>query len=219
MSAPNAIPLADTSDMASLHRVFREAFAAAPHFVATVAPADAARSDLVGSYYDNVLRLLHGHHEGEDELLTPKLLERLPDAAPLIQRIANQHEGVLASIAEAEGAVAQWRADPSEQNRGRAVDALTGLNAVLTPHLDEEELEIVPLAATCINVAEWGELPEHGLKTFTGDKVWLVLGLVREQMTPAQLASMDAHMPPPVVEFWTGAGEGMFTQYIAELRR
>jgi hypothetical protein len=30
---------------------------------------------------------------------------------------------------------------------------------------------------------------------------------------------MDAHMPPPVVEFWTGAGEGMFTQYIAELRR
>src|ERR1700761_2560626 len=123
MSAPNALPLADTSDMASLHRVFREAFAAAPRFVGTVAVADAARAEFVGSYYDNVLRLLHGHHEGEDELLTPKLIERCPDDAPLIQRIGDQHQAVLGAVSGAEDRVAEWRVDPSESNRDAAAQS------------------------------------------------------------------------------------------------
>ena len=77
------------------------------------------------------------------------------------------------------------------------------LDAVLTPHLDEEEATIVPLAATCMDVAEWGAMPEHGMRTFTGDKQWLILGHVQEQMTPAKRAEVQAHMPPPLVAFWT----------------
>ena len=217
MSAPN-IPLADTSDMASLHRVFRDALTAAPDFVGTADVGDHERAELVGSYYDNVLRLLHVHHEGEDELLTPRLVERLPDQAALIERIAGQHEAVLGAIAEAESAVAQWRADPTEDNRAGAVGALGALDDVLVPHLDEEEREIVPLAATCINAAEWGEMPEHGLRTFTGDKMWLILGLIRDEMSPQKLDEMDAHMPPLVVEFWATQGQAMYAQYVGELR-
>jgi hypothetical protein len=218
MSAPNMIPLADTSDMASLHQVFRDALSRAPNYVGNANAGDGSRAELVGSYYDNVLRLLHVHHEGEDELLTPRLIERNPDQAELIERIAHQHEGVLEAIAAAESNVEQWRADPSEANRSVAVDALAGLDSVLIPHLDEEELKIVPIAATCINAAEWGELPEHGLKAFTGDKIWLVLGLIREQMSPQKLAEMDAHMPPPVLDFWANQGKGMFEVYAGDLR-
>jgi Hemerythrin HHE cation binding domain len=218
MSASNSIPLADTSDMASLHRVFRDALAAAPNYVGNANVGDGSRAELVGSYYDNVLRLLHAHHEGEDELLTPRLVARNPDQAELIERIAHQHAGVLDAIAAAEGGVAQWRAEPSEANRAAAVDSLSGLDAVLTPHLDEEELVIVPIAATCINAAEWGELPEHGMKAFSGDKVWLILGLIREQMSPGKLAEMDAHLPPPVLEFWANQGKGMFEGYVGQLR-
>jgi Hemerythrin HHE cation binding domain len=218
MSAANAIPLADTSDMPSLHQVFRDALTAAPDYVGKANVGDGSRAELVGSYYDNVLRLLHVHHEGEDELLTPRLVARNPDQVELIERVAHQHEGVLDAIAAAESGVARWRTEPSEANRAAAVDALAGLDAVLTPHLDEEELTIVPIAASCINAAEWGELPEHGMKTFTGDKIWLILGLIREQMSPSKIAEMDAHMPPPVVEFWTTQGQGMFEGYVGQLR-
>jgi hypothetical protein len=218
MSVSNTIPLADTSDMAGLHEVFRQALIAAPDYVGKADVGDGARAELVGSYYDNVLRLLHAHHEGEDEVLTPRLIARNPDQAELIERVANQHGGVLDAIATAESGVALWRAEPSEANRGAAVDALRGLDAELTPHLDEEELLIVPIAATCINAAEWGELPEHGMKAFTGDKVWLILGLIREQMSPQKLAEMDAHMPPPVLEFWAGQGKGLFEGYMGQLR-
>jgi hemerythrin-like domain-containing protein len=218
MTTPNSLPLADTSDMANLHEVFREALDAGPRFVATVAPGDAARAEVVGSYYDNVLRLLHGHHEGEDELMTPKLIERLPEHAEVIQRIGDQHHAVLGAVSDAESGIAAWRADPSAINRDSAVAALAALEAVLTPHLDEEEAVLVPLAATCMNVAEWGALPEHGMKTFTGDKMWLILGLVQEQMTPAKIAEVQAHMPPPLLEFWTNQGEGMFNGFVTELR-
>jgi hypothetical protein len=61
-----ALPLADTSDMIGLHRVFRTALDAAPSFVGGVAPGDSTRAETVAMYYEDVLQLLHAHHEGED---------------------------------------------------------------------------------------------------------------------------------------------------------
>ena len=37
-------------------------------------------------------------------------------------------------------------------------------------------------------------------------------------MTPEQLAHMDAAMPPPAVEFWQTAGQGMFDDFVGRLR-
>jgi Hemerythrin HHE cation binding domain len=219
MTAPAELPLADTSDMIGLHQVFRDALGSAPAFVGQVADGDAARAELVGSYYANVLDLLHGHHAGEDELMTPRLLERVPESAATIARIADQHQTVLVAVANAEAAVTAWRTDPSAHRRQAAVAALVRLDAELAPHLDEEEHHVLPIAAQCINVAEWGQLPEHGMKSFRGDKLWLILGLIQEQMTPSQKAAMEAHMPPPLLEFWVGPGQLMFQECIADLRR
>ena len=218
MSETRQLPLADTSDMIGFHRVFREALSSAPRLVGSAPDGDLNRAEQVASYYDNVLRLLHAHHEGEDELLTPKLVERQPDSADLILRVAAQHHDVLAALAAAETAVQTWRGDPSAARRDDAVQALAALDVTLVPHLDEEEREVLPIAARCINVAEWGELPAHGIRTFSGDKPWLILGLIQEQMTPDQIADMEAHMPPPVAEFWASAGRPMFAHYVDELR-
>jgi hypothetical protein len=181
MTAPVDLPLADTSDMIGLHRVFREALAAAPALVGGASQDDADRVELVASYYANVLDLLHSHHEGEDELLTPRLLARVPAQAERIARIGGQHETVLAAVDTAEAAIASWRADPS--------------------------------------AAEWGELPAHGMRSFRGDKMWLIIGLIQEQMSPPHRADMEAHMPPPMLEFWRSDGQRMFDSYVAELRR
>jgi uncharacterized protein (DUF2267 family) len=59
----------------------------------------------------------------------------------------------------------------------------------------------------------------HGMKNFRGDKLWLIIGLLREQMTIEQLANMDARMPPPVRQYWVEQGEPMFRQFVTELRR
>jgi hemerythrin-like domain-containing protein len=214
-----SLPLADTSDMISLHRVFRDALDNAPRYVGGVDDGDAERAELVGSYYAHVLELLHNHHEGEDELLTPRLIERAPESAELIRRIGGQHQEVLGALENADTALADWRANPTAQGRDELVGALATLNDNLIPHLDEEEREILPIASQHINVAEWGELPAHGMKNFTGDKLWLLFGLIQEQMTPEQIATMNSHMPPPLAEMWQGPGKGLYADYVAQVRR
>ena len=66
----------------------------------------------------------------------------------------------------------------------------------LVEHLDEEERLGLPLAAEYLSAEEWGRLPGHGLAAFDGDKVWLILGLIRERMNEEQRVAMLAHMPP-----------------------
>ncbi len=69
-----------------------------------------------------------------------------------------------------------------------------------------------------LTIEEWGELPGHAMRNYPGDRIWLVLGLVRENMTRSQRDMMLAHMPPPAVEMWTTKGEGAFTTYMGEVR-
>src|SRR5262249_7831808 len=87
---------------------------------------------------------------------------------------------------------------------------LGALRAQLVVHLDREEAEALPLCAVYLSPEEWGALPGHGMANFHGDKIWLILGLIRQRMTEAQRADMLEHMPPPAVEMWTGFGEQAF---------
>ena len=219
MSELSTLPLANTEDMAQLHRVFRDAFDSGPQLVGPVAPGDGDRAEYVATYYDNVLRLLHVHHEGEDELMTPLLIERgTPAEASEVQRVAEQHVAVLDDLASTEARIAQWRANPTTEAKTALLEALDRLSKRLTAHLDDEERSVVPIAGRYMNVAEWGALPGHAMMNFTGDKMWLILGLVQEQFTAEQVSQMEANMPPPLLDFWTSTGRRMFTDYVSGLR-
>lgn len=209
-------PLADTSDMAQVHQVFRDAIDLAPVLIGSA--ADPQRVELVATYYDHVLGLLHAHHDGEDALIWPRLCERAPEQAAEIRRIADQHAGVTDALEAAGSCLAEWRAAGDADTGDRLAFAMAELGGGLLPHLDEEERFIVPLAAQHLTAPEWGELPSHAMQHFGGDRLWLILGLVAEQMRPDQLAMMEAHMPAPVVEMWTTTGQQRFAEFVSELR-
>jgi hypothetical protein len=210
----------DTSDMLAIHQVFRDAIADAPQLIGAVGDGDVARAAVVGSYYTNVLRLLEVHHEGEDELVTPLLVARCdgPDAV-VAQRVADQHHEALAPMARADGAVAAFAARPGPTEQAEAIAALDQLGGVLIGHLDDEETEILPLAAAHLSPEEWGALPALGMQRFAGDNLWFMVGLIREAMTPEQRDHMLVHMPPPVADAWRSTGEEQFRRSAAELRR
>jgi len=218
MSA-TALTRPDTRDMLAVHRVFREAFGMAPQLIGSVPGEAADRVAAVAGYYSDILAFLHVHHEGEDELLWPKLVARCPDEAAVISRIAGQHEGVLSALQTAESHLDAWRTEPTTDNAATLAAALITLAVGLGAHLDEEERVILPIAADHLTIEEWAELPAHGMKNFKGERIWLVLGLIREQMTDEQRDAMDAHMPPPVREFWVNIGVPQFTTFIADIRR
>jgi hemerythrin-like domain-containing protein len=214
-----ALTRPDTTDMVAVHRVFRESLGIAPQLIGSVPGDDVERVAAVAGYYSEILAFLHVHHEGEDALLWPRLAQRCPADADLIRRIAGQHEGVLTALQTAETHLDAWRAEPTMDNAATLASALITLAVGLGAHLDEEERVILPLAADHLTSEEWGQLPAHAMQNFRGERIWLVMGLIREQMTDAQRAAMDAHMPPPVREFWVNAGEPQFARFIAEIRR
>lgn len=211
-------PLADTSDMPQVHQVFRQAIAAAPAYIGSAIARGPERVEIVASYYDNVLHMLKVHHEGEDALIWDKLCERAPEQADEVRRVASQHDGVTEALDAGFARIAEWRAAPTEDTAASAAGAIAVLGAALLPHLDEEEAFIVPLAAKHIYAPEWGELPGHAMQHFGGDKIWLIMGLIREQMRPEQIAMMEAHMPPPALEMWQNVGQHAFAEFVGALR-
>lgn len=209
----------DTRDMIAVHAVFRQSLAAAPRLVGGASRNDGQHAANVAAFYANLLAFLHVHHEGEDELLWPKLLERCPDQAARVQEIADQHGQVSALIASAEGELAEWAVEPNTDHGAKLAGALVALGFKLAEHLDQEEEHVLPLAAEHLTVEEWAELPAHGMRHFSGDKLWLILGLLFEQMPPSAVETVLSHMPPPLAAFWRDEGRDLFDAFVADVRR
>ena len=70
-------------DMAIIHRTFRKAYDESARLVRTARAAPPERVTFLADHIDFAIAALHIHHEGEDELLYPKLIERVPDQAPM----------------------------------------------------------------------------------------------------------------------------------------
>jgi Hemerythrin HHE cation binding domain len=207
-------PRPDVSDMYAVHGVFRDTLGAAPDLFGGIEPGDAERTALIANYYENILSFLEAHHDGEEKLVFPLLRERCAGEDALVERMTDEHHEAMRLLGEAKGTLEVWPAGDATTQTA-ALDALVALNSQLVEHLDEEEREVLPLAATNLSAEEWGALPGHGLANFHGDKIWLILGLIRERMNDEQRAAMLEHMPPPAVEMWTGFGEQAFRDYSA----
>jgi iron-sulfur cluster repair protein YtfE (RIC family) len=204
-------PRPDVSELIAVHGVFRDTLGAAPELVGTIAPDDSERLALVANYYDNILHFLEAHHDGEEEIVFPLLRDRCPDQHALLDRLDAQHKEAIALLTTAQGSLAAWAGGDGDAG-GAVVDDLGALRAQLVQHLDREEAEALPLCAENLSAEEWGSLSGHGMANYHGDKIWLILGLIRERMTEPQRAAMLEHMPPPAVEMWTTFGEQAFNE-------
>jgi hemerythrin-like domain-containing protein len=208
----------DTSDMFIPHGVFRTYFGSADAIIAGASRGDAEQTALVASYLDNVLRFLDAHHGGEDAVVWPVLTERCPQAAELLARMEGQHAAIHELRERAGSRLVAWTASGDPEDGRELAAALQSLAAEIEVHFGEEEAEILPLASRNMAPEEWGQLPGHAMQHFTGDRIWLVLGLVLEQMTPEQLTVTMQHLPAPVIDMWDGTGRAAFESFIARVR-
>jgi hypothetical protein len=200
------------------HGLFRDAFGQASDLIGASANGDRERAAKVGSFYENVLAFLRVHHGAEDELLWPLLRERAPQHTALLDRMEDQHAAVEEVTGSADRAVAAYASAPTQEHAAALVTAVRRLAIELDSHLVDEEREILPLAATTLSQDEWGAMPGWAMGHFQGDKPWLILGLIFEQMTSEERAITLEHMPPPVGEMWSERGEHDFMAFRSEVR-
>jgi iron-sulfur cluster repair protein YtfE (RIC family) len=203
--------------MYAVHGVFRDTLGAAPDLVGGIAPGDSERVAVIANYYENILFFLHAHHDGEEAIVFPALRERCTAHVELLDRLEAAHKEAVVLLGNAQGALAAWPGAGDAASQAAVADSLEALRVQLVAHLDEEETDALPLCAENLSMEEWGALPGHALANFHGDKIWLILGLIRERMNVAQRAAMLEHMPPPAIEMWTNFGEQAFKELSNEV--
>ncbi len=210
--------LTDTRDMLAVHDAFKRAFGDAPGQLASVGDGDAQRARYLADYLGEVLWLLHAHHAAEDELLFPLLSWRAPEERGLFSRMEAQHAALVASLQAAESAAERFGRSGSALDGEALASACKSLREALVAHLDQEEKDVLPIAARCVSPPEWGALPAHALSHYEGTRVWLPFGLVLEAMPDAMREDLLAHVPPPVSQMWFGGGSDAFAQEMATIR-
>lgn len=209
-------PRPDVTDMYAVHGVFRDTLGAAPRLVGDIAPDDAARVEQIANYYDNILYFLESHHDGEEAIVFPRLRERCPGEAALLDTLEAEHQEALSLLSGARKSLDAWPGGDAA-SQAAVAESLEALRTHLVAHLDQEEARALPLCAANLRADEWGQLPGHAMAGYQGDKVWLILGLIRQRMTDEQRAAMLEHMPPPARDMWTGFGENAFNELSAQV--
>jgi hypothetical protein len=152
---------ADTRMMGIVHDALKRDLTRARGVVAAdPAPAERQRAAL-GAHVVWMMHFLHAHHTGEDEGLWPRVRDRNPAAAALLDSLEADHARISPAADAVETAGAAYAASVEEAVRARLVEALDVLLAVLVPHLDREVAEAMPVVAATLTNDEWDAIEQE----------------------------------------------------------
>jgi hemerythrin-like domain-containing protein len=207
----------DVRDMYSVHEAFRRGLRDAGPQIAAV-NGDAEGAARFSAYLCDLLELLHAHHDGEDELLYPLLVERVPSERALFDEMDAQHRGVTDAVNACLGANSSYAESASIEDGKALREACDALGAALEGHLNQEETDILPLAQVWITPEEWGQLPGHAMRSYQGSRLWMPLGLAIEAMPDDLRSRVASHLPPPVASMWFGGGADSFSTEMELIR-
>jgi hypothetical protein len=125
----------DVRDMYSVHEAFRRGLREAGPQIAAI-DGDVEDAARFSAYLGDLLWLLHAHHDGEDELLYPLLVERVPTERALFDEMDAQHRGVTDALNACVGANSSY-GESAAIGDGDALrdacDVLSGGNCPATP--------------------------------------------------------------------------------------
>jgi len=208
----------DVRDMAIVHGTFRAGYSEAARLVRAEPVPSAARVTFLADHVDFIVEALHIHHEGEDELLYPKLIERLPEQASMTEEVEHEHELVKTALDTVAAGCTTWRVQPSSETAAALAVALDNLDSVAERHLDDEEQKIVPLATVTLTQQEWDAIGEHAVAQIPRNKQAIAFGLILDPLDDADRAYMKRVLPAPVRLLYPILIDRPWKKYATKLR-
>jgi hypothetical protein len=210
--------LTDVRGMIMAHDAFRWSLLPAPSLVRGVAPGDVRRATVVASHVETILQVLEGHHTSEDELLWPRLLERVPEElAPVVHLMESQHAQIHDHLEQTAELLPRWRAGATAVERDRFAAAVEAHVEAHTEHMAAEERHVLPLAARSVSEAEWAELGERGLRKIPFGFLPTAFGIMRHVGDPEVVAADLAKAPLPIRVWLRLAADRAFRRYAAKV--
>ena len=195
MKTPLQVPMADVGEMYLVHTMLRRELSLLPDLIRG-AGRDANRRARIGAHAQLVFQILHAHHESEDLVLWPLLLERAEaEAREIVAVMEEQHRAIAAAHDEAVHRLDDWCR--FGRDREGFATVLDNLVRVLTEHTALEEKAVLPLAEKYITATEWQQMGQHGMDTFQKRLLPLAFGMLMYEGDPAVMRRTLANVPLP----------------------
>lgn len=206
-----------TAAMRRVHRVFLWAYNEAPGLVRSVAEGDRERSAYVGEVLSNFDKLLHVHHEAEDQLMYPKLAARAPACALHVDEMLAQHAAVaerLTAIGPLREAWTQTGAAGTGEDLAAKYESLS---ALLKVHLRQEVTEVTPAVEKVVSAKELEEIAGHGVDAFDKKVVLAYLGMILATNPIEEQREFIKDMPLPIRLAYGLVGKRLYRKQYATL--
>jgi hemerythrin-like domain-containing protein len=182
--------------MLVIHAALAWEFRFAPAAVRRVKPGDRKHVRDVDKHLALIGELLHEHHAGEDEILWPVLRPRLSAAERrLLDNVETQHAGINSGLERVNDARRRWLEQPGHNHGEALANELQTLHGLVAEHLEDEEREVLPLAAAYLSEPEWHAIMEAGTLS---RKMMLFAGMCCYRGDPEVLALMFRVLPAPI---------------------
>src|ERR1700754_3500464 len=109
MTTRSQAPMADVGEMYLVHTMLHREFSLLPDLIRGTDRNDAKRRALIGAHAQLVCQILHTHHEGEEMVLWPLLLERAEaEATEIVAAMGEQHQAIAAAHDEVVDRLGGW---------------------------------------------------------------------------------------------------------------
>ena len=185
-----------------------------------VPEGDAAQVAIVADHVKWMVTFLHAHHEGEDQMVWPRLLEGVPvKIDPLIFTMESQHKGLAQALDDLAAKAAGWRKTSAAQERDALTGAATDLLLRIAEHLDLEEREVLPLIDKYLTEKEWKQVGGSGLKQMSFGQLKVAFGMILYDAGPEQVKTMRDTIPFAPWMFFSLVGPRAYVKYAGRLRR
>ena len=199
----------DIGQMIVIHTALTREFGLLPAIVGAVQPGDWPRMQGVAAHAELALSFLHAHHDGEDRLLWPLLLIRLPLEAQLIQTMERQHAVIADLVIALRRELTEWTQTATLHHRHAITTNLASLHTALDEHLRLEETAVLPLIQDHLTVPEWNapfDHAQHHTPVKPRDGLLLVpdreLAIPDRGLTAASAVASTADTPTASAKTW-----------------
>lgn len=212
----------DIGQMIVIHTALTREFGLLPAIVGAVQPGDWPRMQGVAAHAELALSFLHAHHDGEDRLLWPLLLIRLPLEAQLIQTMERQHAVIADLVIDLRRELTEWTQTATLHHRHAITTNLASLHTALDEHLRLEETAVLPLIQDHLTVPEWNapfDHAQHHTPVKPRDGLLLV-GMVLEDAQPQERTwFLHHHLPAIARVAWRLVGVRQYRRHTHSVRK
>ena len=202
------------AEMKTIHSAFRRELRLAPALVRSVEHGDRLRAAVVANHLDLIDRFLHHHHSIEDELVWPRLLERVPaEIAPIVELMESQHHTVAGLLERAAALRVAWRTDADRRWAFDLATVYAELHDALVEHLDAEEERVMPLVEACITKKEWAAVGKAAQRSTPLKDARRMLGMLAYDGDPEVIHHMLGAVPAPMRGVVVKAGHRAYAKH------